>query len=145
MLLSRINRNGKQLIERQTELVAVMERNGHDGTRDRAVLDGLRQSQTLHEEYHQRIVISYQRSLAAASSMSKSAADSRVKACFERAAPCERRAVLAQEPMVREEFAHLAQQWRHMASDLEQIESERAKLEEVRGCKRNSDAGPQDL
>ena len=54
--------NGEQLIVRQTELVALIERQGQDSTRERALLNALTESQALHEQYHQKIVIAFERS-----------------------------------------------------------------------------------
>jgi hypothetical protein len=45
-------------IERQRALVAIMERYGNKGLdRAKALLDGLLESQLLHQEYHHRILI----------------------------------------------------------------------------------------
>jgi hypothetical protein len=60
-LLTEIERHiteGHRRIDRQRTLVASMERDGHDGLETaRALLDGLIQSQLLHSEYRNRILI----------------------------------------------------------------------------------------
>ena len=51
-------RSGHERIARQAGLVDTMERDGHDGlSQARALLDGLVESQCLHEGYRQRVLI----------------------------------------------------------------------------------------
>ena len=50
-------RRGSEMIARQAMLVAAMRRDGHDGIiRAESLLEGLSESQTLHERYRQRLL-----------------------------------------------------------------------------------------
>jgi hypothetical protein len=44
-----------KLVERQRAVVVALERDGHDVTTAVALLDGLNDSVTTHQEYHQRV------------------------------------------------------------------------------------------
>ncbi len=50
--------NFNALIETQTKFVAMLEKNGDCSPRARALLDGLKQSKIICEQYHERIVVS---------------------------------------------------------------------------------------
>ena len=55
--------DGNHRIDRQRAIVANMERDGHNGlAQARVLLEGLRESQLLLEEYRQRILITIERS-----------------------------------------------------------------------------------
>jgi hypothetical protein len=57
--------NFDALIIAQQALAAALERPGHEcDARDRGLLDGLRQSQRLHKEYHQSLLVSFMRWVA---------------------------------------------------------------------------------
>lgn len=61
--VERAIKNFSALIETQEALVAVLERDGHrDAARDRALLDGLKQTQILHKMYHNRMQADFERS-----------------------------------------------------------------------------------
>jgi hypothetical protein len=52
--------NFDALIIAQLTLVAALERQGHEcDARDRSLLEGLRQSQRLHKEYHQSLLVTF--------------------------------------------------------------------------------------
>jgi len=52
--------NFDALIVAQQALAAALERHGHEcDARDRGLLDGLRQSQRLHKEYHQSLLVTF--------------------------------------------------------------------------------------
>jgi hypothetical protein len=57
--------NFDALIVTQQALVAALERPGHEcDARDRGLLDGMRQSQRLHKEYHQSLLVTFMRWVA---------------------------------------------------------------------------------
>ena len=56
-------RKGRELIARQTALVAAMERGGNSGIRQaRALLAALAEAQELHERYRQKVLIAIEES-----------------------------------------------------------------------------------
>jgi hypothetical protein len=57
--VERVITNGAALIENQKKLVALLDGNGQDNGRDRALLEALAHSQALHQQYHQKILIAF--------------------------------------------------------------------------------------
>ena len=63
--VERVIANFDALIVAQQALAAALERHGHEcDARDRGLLDGLRQSQRLHKEYHQSLLVTFMRWVA---------------------------------------------------------------------------------
>jgi hypothetical protein len=63
--VERVIANFDALIVTQQALAAALEPHGHEcGARDRGLLDGLRQSQRLHKEYHQSLLVTFMRWVA---------------------------------------------------------------------------------
>jgi hypothetical protein len=58
--VERVVANFDALIVAQQALAAALECHGHEfGARDGGLLDGLRQSQRLHKEYHQSLLVTF--------------------------------------------------------------------------------------
>jgi hypothetical protein len=119
---------GMQHIARQRELIAQLERDGHDVTQARALLEQFEQLQEMHVADRDRLRRSLQ---GLRDDNHASVSSARVRHCRERAAHCERMASQAHDPAVGLTFADAAEQWRHLARQIERLEHERAELSQA--------------
>jgi hypothetical protein len=114
---------GIEHIERQQKVIAELERDGHDLTQAKALLDQFEQLQQMHVADRDRLLRNLE-TLREPNHVKLSSA--RVQHCRERAIQCERMALQAHDPAIGLTFADAARQWRQLAVQIEQLENERA-------------------
>jgi hypothetical protein len=114
---------GTQHVARQREIIAEVERDGHDAPQAKALLEQFEQLQEMHVVDRDRLLRNVE---ALREPNHAKVSSARVQHCRERAAECQRMAWQAHDPGVGLTFADAARQWRHLAFQIEQLERERA-------------------